>query len=184
MMAKTQAAVAEARAGSGSWPWPGYWMFSPLQDMAFALLTPIPIVLAFSVARRAGWMDALLTFGLALAMGHYLPGLLRAYGDRALFRRFRTRLIIAPIFLIAVTTWLAYRDLHIIILLAGLWGLWHWMMQSYGFARIYDAKADAAARTPARLDQLICMLWFGSAVFVLNTGLASYLTNFYESGGP
>jgi len=147
-------------------------------------LTPILILGVFSVARHAAWMDGLLTLGLTLAMGHYLPGILRAYGDGALFHRFRTRLIVAPIFLIAATTWFAYRDLHILILLAGMWGLWHWMMQAYGFARIYDAKADEAARTPARLDQLICMLWFGSAVFVVNTGLASYLTDFYESGGP
>jgi molybdate transport system substrate-binding protein len=183
MMAKIQAATA-VPADSGSWPLSRYWMFSPLQDAAFVLLTPVPILLAFFIARRAGWMDALLTFGLTLAMGHYLPGILRAYGDRALFRRFRTRLIVAPVFLTGVTTWFAYRNLHIIILLAGLWGLWHWMMQSYGFARIYDAKSAAAARTPARLDQLVCGLWFGSAVFVLNTGLAAYLTDFYAGGGP
>src|SRR4051794_8076702 len=131
MMARTQAAVAEARVARSVGQGSVNWMFSPLQDTAFVLLTPIPILLAFFLARRGGWMDSLLIFGLALAMGHYLPGILRAYGDRALFTRFRTRLIGAPIFLIGVTTWLAYKDLHIIILLAGLWGLWHWMMQSY-----------------------------------------------------
>jgi len=68
-----------------------YWMFSPLEDMAFVLLTPILILAVFSLARHAAWMDGLLTFGLTLAMGHYLPGILRAYGDRALFHRFRTR---------------------------------------------------------------------------------------------
>ena len=33
------------------------------------------------------------------AMGHHLPGMIRAYGDRALFQRFRWRFICAPIFL-------------------------------------------------------------------------------------
>ncbi len=161
-----------------------YWIFSPIHDIAFVLLTPIPILAAFALAQRGGWMDGLLTFGLALAMAHYLPGILRAYGDKALFRRFRLRLIVAPLFLISITTWFAYLNLHVVIFLALLWGQWHWMMQVYGFARIYDAKAEPAARTPAWLDQSICLLWFGMCVFVLNNDLPSYVTRFYESGGP
>jgi Tfp pilus assembly protein PilF len=75
-------------------------------------------------------------------------------------------------------------NVHVVILLALLWGQWHWMMQVYGFARIYDAKAKPEARTPAWLDRAICLLWFGMCVFVLNEDLASYVTNFYQSGGP
>jgi len=161
-----------------------YWIFSPLKDLTFVLLTPLPILLAFAVARRGGWTDGLLTFGLALAMAHYLPGILRAYGDTALFRRFRLRLIAAPVFLFSVTAWFAYLNLHIVVLIALLWGQWHWMMQVYGFARIYDAKSDLAARTSSWLDQLICLTWFGMCVFVLNNVLPSYVTRFYESGGP
>jgi tetratricopeptide (TPR) repeat protein len=160
------------------------WIFSPLRDLTFILLTPLPILLTFAAARAWGWMDGLLAFGLALGMGHYLPGLFRAYGDRALFRRFRTRLIVAPLFLVTVTAYFAYLDLHIVILLSLLWGAWHWMMQVYGFARIYDAKTEPAARTPARLDQMLCLMWFGMCVFVLNTGMAGWVTRYYESGGP
>jgi Flp pilus assembly protein TadD len=160
-----------------------YWIFSPAYDATFILFTPALILLVFFAAQYGAWMDGLLAFGLALAMGHYLPGVLRAYGDRALFRRFRTRLIAAPLFLITLTTWFAYRNLHAVLLLAALWGMWHWMMQSYGFARIYDAKSEAPARMPAWLDQLLCMAWFGMAVFVFNNDMPSYLTNYYESGG-
>ncbi|PYS52508.1 MAG: hypothetical protein DMG13_15985 [Acidobacteria bacterium] len=182
-------------------PWSGYWIFGPLQDMAFVLLTPLPILLTFAAARRGGWTDGLLTFGLALAMAHYLPGILRAYGDRALFRRFRARLVLAPLFLIPLTASFAYLNLHIVLLLALLWGQWHWMMQVYGFVRIYDAKAAGApgkmlrpagsalkkklsAISTSRLDQMICLMWFGMCVFVLNNDLPSYVTSFYESGGP
>ncbi len=161
-----------------------YWIFSPIQDLAFVLLTPLLILGTFSAARRGGWMDGLLTFALALATAHYLPGILRAYGDRALFRRFRLRLILAPLFLFTVTTAFAYLNLHIVLLLALLWGQWHWMMQVYGFARIYDAKARPEARTPAWLDRTMCLMWFGMCVFVLNQDLPSYVTSFYESGGP
>src|SRR5437899_1725271 len=165
-------------------PLSSYWMFNPFKDMAFVLLTPLPILLAFAAARRGGRMDVLLTFGLALAMAHYLPGILRAYGDGALFRRYRLRLIFAPLFLISITTWFAYRNLHSVIFLALLWGQWHWMMQIYGFARIYDAKSEAEARTPAWLDQALCLLWFGMCVFVLNNDLSSCLTRLYQSGRP
>ena len=245
MMLKTQRRPGESDAESGGWWQSDYWIFSPLQDMTFVLLTPLLILLTFAAARRGGWINGLLTFGLALAMAHYLPGILRAYGDRALFHRFRVRLILAPLFLIAISTWFAYLSLHIVILLALLWGQWHWMMQVYGFVRIYDAKGvggpaktpiqnaaaggepniawpvgptlkkgvggpaktpirkaaeggvpnmawpvgptlkkRVAARTPAWLDQMICLMWFGMCVFVLNNDLPSYVTSFYESGGP
>jgi Flp pilus assembly protein TadD len=163
---------------------PGFWIFSPLRDIAFVLLTPLGILLAFAAARRGGWMDGLIAFGLAMAMAHYFPGMLRAYGDPALFRRFRIRLIVAPVFLIAVTSLFAYLNLHIILLIATVWAVWHWMMQIYGFARIYDAKTSPAARTPARLDQLLCLLWFGMSAIVLNNTLPTYVMNLYWSGGP
>ena len=151
--------------------------------MTLVMFTPLLILVTFVAAQYGAWMDGLLAFALVLAMAHYLPGMLRAYGDRVLFRRFRIRLIAAPIFLTAATTWFAYRNLHAVLLLATLWGMWHWMMQSYGFARIYDAKSDVSARMPAWLDQMICLLWFGMAAFVLHNDLPSYLTNYYESGG-
>src|SRR5215510_7125819 len=102
----------------------GFWIFGPWQDMSFVLLTPLGILLAFAAARRGGWVDGLIAFGLSMAMGHYLPGMLRAYGDPALFRRFRTRLIVVPLFLLATTAWFAYLNLHIIVLIETLWAAW------------------------------------------------------------
>jgi tetratricopeptide (TPR) repeat protein len=160
-----------------------HWMFGPLQDGLLVLLTPLVILAAFSAALLGAWTDGLVAFGLVLSVGHYLPGVLRAYGDRALFQRFRLRLILAPLFFVAISALFAYQDLHIILLIAMIWGAWHWMMQIYGFARIYDAKQKVAA-VPRYMDLLLCMLWFGMCVFVLNNDLPRYVEKFYESGGP
>jgi tetratricopeptide (TPR) repeat protein len=122
----------------------------------------------------------LLAFALASAMGHYLPGILRAYGDRSLFCRFRARLIAVPLFLFGLTSALAYYNYDFIFLIVGVWGAWHWTMQIYGFARIYEAKSPAV---PALLDRALCILWFGMAVFILNDVLQVYAARLYASGG-
>ncbi len=158
------------------------WIFNPAVDLICILLTPVPILLAFAAATRGGWPDALVAFVFSLAMAHYFPGILRAYADRELFLRFRTRLIVAPLFLITTTASLAYLDFKFMFLLVTLWGAWHWLMQVYGFARIYDAKSGA--RTSARVDQVLCILLFGFCMFVLSNAMPMYVTRFYESGGP
>ncbi len=158
-------------------------MFSPLQDAILILFTPVLILSLFAVARSRSWFDGLISFGLALAVAHYLPGILRAYGDRSLRRRFRIRLALAPIVFFGLSIFFAYRDLHIVILMQMMWGAWHWMMQIYGFSRIYDAKMTVERKTPALLDQALCLLWFGMCVFVLKSDLSTYVQKFYESGG-
>src|SRR5438128_9240026 len=45
-----------------------YWIFGPVQDLSFILFTPLPILFAFAIARSTGRIDALIAFGLALAM--------------------------------------------------------------------------------------------------------------------
>src|SRR5262245_61041826 len=94
------------------------WILGPWNDVAFVLLTPLLILLAFAAAQRGGWIDGLLAFGLTLAMAHYFPGVLRAYGDRALFQRFRLRLILAPVFLIGTPIAFAYLNLNFIFVVA------------------------------------------------------------------
>jgi tetratricopeptide (TPR) repeat protein len=57
-------------------------------------------------------------------------------------------------------------------------------MQIYGFARIYDARAGSVDATTAHLDRVLCILWFGASVYVLNDGLRPYVANAYRSGVP
>ncbi|PYJ70411.1 MAG: hypothetical protein DME75_09330 [Verrucomicrobia bacterium] len=63
------------------------------------------IIPVFVVAQARWSAEDIYLFVAAFgAMGHHLPGMIRAYGDRALFQRFRWRFIFAPIFLVVVCT--------------------------------------------------------------------------------
>lgn len=137
-------------------------------------------------AAQARWsaQDIFLFVGAFGAMGHHLPGMIRAYGDRALFRRFRTRFIVAPLALLAVCIWSSVYNIQAIQLVALSWGIWHGMMQTYGFCRIYDAKASGKATGRARTDLALCFAWFLGAVLLSPMRFRTCLDLYYESGGP
>src|SRR5215471_3335017 len=87
------------------------WILNPWQDLAFFVLSPLWIIPLLWLAKSRydpnGFGAMMLAVGAA---GHHLPGFIRAYTDPVLFRRFRTRFILAPLFLLAVT--LAFSALH------------------------------------------------------------------------
>jgi Flp pilus assembly protein TadD len=147
--------------------------------------TPLLIIPAFLAAQTRWRVEDLSLFVASFgAIGHHLPGMLRAYGDRALFQRFRWRFSVAPAFLAATCLVFALRDLNGIVLVVYLWGVWHGLMQTYGFLRIYDAKSGPSSPLTARLDHAMCVTWFATAVLVSPSRMTNILTVFYTSGGP
>ncbi len=115
---------------------PSLWILNSWRDLVLYVCTPLVIVPVFILAQARGSAEDIYLFVAAFgAMGHHLPGMIRAYGDRALFQRFRWRFIFAPIFLVAVCVIFFLWDLKGIVLIAFIWGLWHGMMQTYGFCR-------------------------------------------------
>jgi hypothetical protein len=84
--------------------------------------------------------------------GHHLPGFIRAYTDPVLFRRFRMRFILAPLFLVAVYALFYSLHLDSLKLILVFWGMWHGAMQVNGFLRIYDAKVGSFSPATAWLD--------------------------------
>jgi len=141
------------------------WILSPVRDLALFVATPVlilPLTLALLyVVDSPDIRLFVLAFG---AMGHNLPGMLRAYGDRALFQRFKTRFILSPIILAVVCYAFAERQSMGLVLIAYLWSVWHALMQVYGFMRIYDGKIGAFQWVNARLDLAMCIAWFVGAV--------------------
>src|SRR5437870_7835575 len=125
---------------------PKLWILDSWRDLVLYIGTPLLLIPAFALA-QARWspQDIYLFVAAFGAMGHHLPGMIRAYGDRALFNRFKWRFILAPLFLLAVCVAFLWWDLKGIMLVVFFWGVWHGLMQTYGFCRIYDAKMGSFA---------------------------------------
>ena len=160
------------------------WILDRWRDLFFFVGTPVVLIPIFAAA-QARWsaQDIFLFVGAFGAMGHHLPGMIRAYGDRALFDRFKIRFVVTPLVLLAVSIWSSLYNIQAIQLVALVWGIWHGMMQTYGFCRIYDAKASASAAARARADLALCFGWFLAAVLLSPMRFRTLLDLYYESGG-
>src|SRR6476469_6513672 len=143
-------AIASAVAAPAAAPRQA-WILSPAQDALLVVGAPL-LTLAAAVATFGyfGAADAtayIVLLHVVFTVAHHLPTFIRIYGDTDLFRRFKWTFVLAPVFpLLFVGTALAYlnaRDypvenvLFLWVLLA-LWDPWHFLMQHYGFTRIYD----------------------------------------------
>ena len=161
------------------------WIFDPPRDLLLVVATPLLILPLAALSRRQLSLAEISLYVAAFgAMGHHLPGLLRAYGDRELFARFRTRFLVAPVVLVGICLYFGLRDLHGLRVIAILWGVWHGLAQVYGFSRIYDAKAGRSSPRAALLDRALCVAWFGGGVVFSPGRMFELLERFYESGGP
>jgi tetratricopeptide (TPR) repeat protein len=164
---------------------PGLWILDSWRDLILYVCTPLFIIPIFLVAQaRFSAQDIYLFVAAFGAMGHHLPGMIRAYGDRALFQRFKWRFIFAPAFLVVVCVMFFFWDLKGIVLVAFVWGVWHGMMQTYGFCRIYDAKVGSFAELTRRLDFALCGIWFATAVLLSPQRMTDTLETYYSAGGP
>ncbi len=161
------------------------WILNSWRDLILYVGTPLLLVPMFALAQTRWSAQDIYIFVAAFgATGHHLPGMIRAYGDRALFERFRWRFIFAPIFLIAICTAFTLWDLKGIVLIVFFWGVWHGMMQTYGFCRIYDAKMGSFAALTRRLDFATCAIWFAAAVLLSSKRMTDTLEVYYASGAP
>ena len=161
------------------------WILDSWRDLILYVGTPLLLVPMFAIAQARWSAQEIYLFVAAFgAMGHHLPGMIRAYGDRALFDRFRWRFVIAPIFLLGTCVTFYWWDSKGIVLIVFLWGVWHGMMQTYGFCRIYDAKTGSFETLTRRLDFAACGIWFATAIVLSPPRMTDALEGFYASGVP
>src|SRR2546430_6117002 len=175
---QTVSAVQAARSR------PNLWILNSWRDLILSVATPLLILPVFALAQsRWSPQDIYLFVAAFGARGHHLPGMIRASGDRALFERFRWRFILAPLFLLVTCIAFYWWDLKGIILVVFFWGVWHGMMQTYGFCRIYDAKTGSFAGLNRRLDFWLCAIWFATAVVVSPKRVTDTFGAVYFNGG-
>ena len=161
------------------------WILNSPRDLLFFIGTPVLILpLVSTVELKISVTEIALYVATFGAIGHHVPGMMRAYGDHELFERFRARFILAPIFFLAVCISLAHLNTDALAVMVLMWGIWHGLAQVYGFARIYDAKAGAVSPWTPRLDLYMCIVWFGAGVVFSPGRMATLLTFLYSAGGP
>lgn len=167
-------------AAASTRPW---WILGPRADWLLIVGSPILVIAAITVARSIWSGVAISSFVMVWAIGHHLPGMMRAYGDPALFRRFRVRFLLAPMILMAACSFAFLTGVTSgLIAIAAVWGWWHYLMQAYGFARIYDSKVGSFAATTRWLDQAMCLAWFSAAVVLNDNALYGFVEHFYNAG--
>src|SRR3981081_1953754 len=102
------------------------WILDSWRDLILYVGTPLLIIPMFALAQARWSAQEIYLFVAAFgAMGHHLPGMLRAYGERALVAGFRWRFVIAPIFLLATCVTFYSWDSKGIVLIVFVWGVWH-----------------------------------------------------------
>src|SRR5947209_8273791 len=164
---------------------PNLWILDGWRDLILYVCTPLVILPIFVVAQARWSAEDIYLFVAAFgAMGHHLPGMIRAYGDPALFQRFKWRFICAPILLVVVCAAFSLLDLKGSLLVTFVSPVWHRMMQTYGFCRIYDAKVGSFAELTRRLDFALCGIWFATAVLLSPQRMTDTLESYYAAGGP
>ena len=166
-------------------PGTSFWILNSWRDLILYVGTPLLIIPLFGLARARFSAQDIYVFVAAFgATGHHLPGMIRAYGDRAVFERFRWRFIFAPIFLLTVCLAFTWWEMKGLILIVFFWGIWHGMMQTYGFCRIYDSKVGSFAVLTRRLDFAVCAVWFAAAILLSSRRMADTMGGYYATGGP
>jgi Tfp pilus assembly protein PilF len=161
-----------------------WWIIGTWPDLLLIIAPPLLIPSALFAAKKLLSAENITLHLLAfLATGHHLPGLIRAYGDRQLFQRFKYRFLVAPVVLLYVSLFFALRDMQGLMMIAVAWGFWHATMQTYGFVRIYDAKVKLVDRVTARLDLLMCFAWFGMGIVHSPGRKADWLSTWVIAGG-
>ncbi len=144
------------------------WIRSPMADLGWIIACPLIGWATVSAVWEIGpWSDRMVYAMVAgfLVAGHHMPGWLRAWGEPALYDRYKARLWVSALavpVLIVTPTLFGLGVLAIGV--TACFDLWHVSMQQHGIGRIYGAKAGDRHRTSARTDLACVLTWYGTIV--------------------
>ena len=153
------------------------WIINRGYDVLFFIGTPLLSLVVLLISSQYYSSADIAWFVLAFfAVGHHLPGFMRAYGEKELFSRHKATFIISPLVVTGFVAWSVFNGHLGFFIFLALWDMWHFFMQHYGFMRIYDLKRRKPSPFSSRLDWWLTALWFGYIVI----DSPHYLINFLE----
>lgn len=171
--------MANALATTRSSGTPDGYIVGPGWDLFFFLLSPL-----FALGIGAGTLRASpevvsvkQSFIAVFVLAHVLAGCFRAYGDPAVFHRFRFRFTLIPL---AALILMAASPVALALGVAAVavWDVHHSSAQTFGLARIYDARHGNDPRQGRSLDLLLNYLLYAGPILAGAT-LLSHLDAFY-----
>lgn len=145
------------------------WILDPYSDLVFVIGAPILAFVWALVTLRFFGPEIVWNVFIIFNIAHHFPTFIRIYGDKDCFRRFRWSLILGPIIPFTAGLLLSYytvsngypiKTLFVILMVLTLWDPWHFLMQHYGFMRIYDRHNSAPPKLAAWMDYAISLSWF------------------------
>jgi hypothetical protein len=140
--------------------WQTGYILNRNADVVWFLALPF-----LSIAAALGcdrWLPAvaLASVPLWVTNPHHFATWVRAYGLPEDRRRWWGRLTIGPVVILVATLFAVKWAPITLILLAMLWDKQHLLMQQYGFARIYDYKAQTGIRSTSQFDLALNWILF------------------------
>jgi tetratricopeptide (TPR) repeat protein len=163
------------------------WILSPGWDMVYFIATPILALVAVALLYPLlglVWLSALF---MVYTIAHHFPTFLRIYGDRDLFRRYRWNFLLGPVLpfgfaMVVVACVIAthrgpgfpMEKVLYLMFVPTVWDAWHFLMQHYGFVRIYDGPNRVPRKVASRMDLAICATWF-TAIMIKAGGWLPWL---------
>ena len=174
------------------------WIVSAWWDLTYVVVTPLLIVPVVLILARRWLTPEEVSLGVMAfaSLGHHLPGFMRAYGDRALFLRYRVRFLVVPLLVFGLALsftppaslrdllHLPWHHLHGLEFVLLLWGTWHGLMQIYGFMRIYDVRLGVHDSLSARLDHWLCLAVFAAGMVFSDARVFAVANTMWQSGFP
>jgi len=162
------------------------WILGSWADAFFIIGTPVFVLPAILLLFFTGGELLVWSTFAVVNTSHHLPTFLRIYGDRDLLSRFRWSLLLAPIIpftccmaavVFLIRSGSSMNNLLYLYTIVTVWDLWHFLMQHYGFMRIYDRHNRAPRKIASRMDLCLCGSWF---IYIMLATVAWLPTLLYQ----
>ncbi len=163
------------------------YIVNPWFDWTFFLLPP---ALAFALAWWLSgswfadevitvWGEEITPAGFAVRViihAHLVAVLLRSHANRSIRQRHPWRFLLLPPLLYVAILWSPWVLISVSVL-ATFWDVYHSGLQTFGFARIYDARQGNHAQVGRRLDWWLNLLFYAGPI-VAGATLIDHIEDF------